>query len=236
MVVKNTKNARDYLDLTDSEYEQLSVLASEFSMSKLIYHTSVLESSLADLIRARESKRSVAEIALTRMCDARLGKGEESLLARLDELESTVSRLKFSSTASAPVREETQAMPAREVIHSDVNPVVQLEQDVTETAAQQRPYSGWGKVVAEIEIAKPSIYPTLAKAVALVEADGSFTVKVDAFFVKIIGENPDNRALLTGVIAQVEGKESSSITLRVIPKAANEVGTLADEIEKALKN
>jgi hypothetical protein len=102
--------------------------------------------------------------------------------------------------------------------------------------AQQKPYSKWAKVVAEIEIAKPSIHSPLAKAVALAEADGSFTVKVDAFFVKIIGENPDNRALLTGIIADAEGVEPGKIVLHVVPKAAGEVGTLADEIEQALNN
>ncbi len=236
MVVKNAKNAREYLDLTDSEHEMLLSLANEYSMSKLIYHTSVLESSLADLIRARESKRSVAEIALTRMCDPRLGKGEESLLARLEELESKVSRLKYGAVSVArepqvqePVQVEKSSAPvaAQKIEAASAAPAAQ---------AQQRPYSKWAKVVAEVEIAKPSIHSPLAKAVALVEADGSFTIKVDAFFVKIIGENLDNRALITGIIADAEGTDPAKIVLRVVPKAAGEVGTLADEIEQALNN
>ena len=87
MVVKNTSGSKAYLDLTDIEYERLTKLASAFTMSKLLYHTSVLEQSLADLLRAKESKRSVAEIALTRMCDAKLSSGAEALLERIEELE-----------------------------------------------------------------------------------------------------------------------------------------------------
>ena len=86
MVVKNTQDARNYLDLTDAEYEKLVALAASFSTQKLLYHSSVLEQTLADLIRARESKRSVAEIALTRMCDARLISTPEALLQRIEDL------------------------------------------------------------------------------------------------------------------------------------------------------
>ena len=66
--------------------------------------------------------------------------------------------------------------------------------------------------------------------------DGSFTIKVDAFFVKIIGENKDNMSLLTGIIAECEGISPEAVRITVLPKASGEVGTLADEIEKALKN
>ena len=95
MVVKSTQDAKNYLDLTDVEYAQLTKLAAKATMAKLIYHSSVLESTLSDLQRARESKRSVAEIALTRMCDSRLGAGTEAMLQRIEELEQTVARERF---------------------------------------------------------------------------------------------------------------------------------------------
>ena len=231
MVVKNTQNARGYLDLTDVEYEKLSSIASAFTMPKLIYHTTVLESTLADLARARESKRSIAEIALTRMCDARLTASPEALLERIEELESTVSRLKFgaipiaessapvNNTASAPEKKEAPAAPAAPVESSAMTP-----------------YSKWGRVVAGVETAKASMRSPLSKAVALAMPGGKFLIKLDSFFVKLIGENRESMAILKGLIAECEGKSPDEITVTVVPKERGEVATLADEIASALNN
>ena len=46
VVVKNVADSKNYLDLTDSEHSQLSALAKEFTMAKILYHTSVLEEIL----------------------------------------------------------------------------------------------------------------------------------------------------------------------------------------------
>jgi len=233
MVVKNTSDSKTYLDLTDAEYDKLTELASSFTMAKLLYHTSVLESTLGDLQRARESKRSVAEIALTRMCDPRLGKGEESLLLRLEELERTVSRLKLSGGISAPT-----SVSAPEPVKTEAK-----EQPSSTSSAQAtfmsgdapKQYSKWGRVVAAVEVAKAAIYSPLAKAVALLMPDGSYQIKVDQFFVSIIGGNPENVAIVKGAIAECEGKSVAEIAINIVPKEAGEVSTLADELEKALK-
>ena len=238
MVVKSTQDAKNYLDLTDAEYEQLTALSSKAGMSKLLYHTSVLEETLGDLQRARESKRSVAEIALTKMCDAKLGKGTEALLERIEELEKTVSRLKFgasvkedatstlSASSPAPVNQPSEKSAAKPTMP---------KASVSSFDKEPKPYSKWGRVVSGVETAKPSICSPLSKAVALVMPDGSFLIKVDAFFVKIIGENRENVAIIKGLIAECENIEPESVILNIAPKQAGEISTLADEIENALK-
>jgi hypothetical protein len=94
------------------------------------------------------------------------------------------------------------------------------------------PYDKWGKVVKGVELAKASLRAPLAKAVALRNPDGSFTVKIDAFFVRIIAENAENIAIVKGLIAEVEGVDRDSVRLNVIPKASGEGATLADELDK----
>ena len=59
--------------------------------------------------RAQNSKRSIAEIALTRMCDAKASSSPEALALRIEELERELSKLKFG----APIVEKTQ----KEEIH-----------------------------------------------------------------------------------------------------------------------
>ena len=236
MVVKNTPNARNYLDLTDAEFEKLSSLASSFGMQKLIYHASILESTLSDLTRARESKRSIAEIALTRMCDARLTASPEALLERIEELESVVSRLKFGATsAPQPVAEAKSTTPAAEPVSakpSERSPASGVS--VIPDAA--KPYSRWSRVVSGVETAKASMRSPLSKAVALDMGNGSFTIKVDPFFVKLISENAESMNIIRGLIAECEGKSSEEITVKVVAKESGDTATLADELENAINN
>ena len=233
MVVKNTSGSKAYLDLTDIEHERLTKLASAFTMSKLLYHTSVLEQSLADLLRAKESKRSVAEIALTRMCDAKLSSGAEALLERIEELEQTVSRLKFGIGSQAKPRENEPPKAVEEPVAADkpeADPI-ELSASVAETVS----YSKWGAVLSQIAEAKPAMHPFASKAVALKRADGSFLVKFDSFYAKQFGKNPENMMLLRGIIAEIEGKDADSIRIDIGVKEAGEVATLADEIENNLR-
>ncbi len=232
MVVKSTQDAKNYLDLTDVEYAQLSALASKATMSKLIYHSSVLEATLADLQRARESKRSVAEIALTRMCDARLGAGVEAMMQRIEDLEQTVSRLKFGAIPQeVKASEKAQTAPPMQKVQP------QQPKEATNTAptvSESKHYTKWGRVVSGIEGIKPSICSPLSKAVALQNSDGSFLIKIDAFFVKIIGESRENTSIIKGLIAECENKQPEEINVSFAPKTATDTATLADEIEQAL--
>ena len=234
MVVKNTSGSKAYLDLTDTEHERLTKLASVFTMSKLLYHTSVLEESLADLQRAKESKRSVAEIALTRMCDAKLSSGAEALLERIEELEQTVSRLKFGvGTQPKPKEAEPQQAKAAEPVA--VKPEAKPAEVKAEPAAATVSYSKWGAVLTQIAEAKPAMHPFASKAVALKRGDGSFLVKFDAFYAKQFEKNPENMMLLRGIIAEIEGKDAGSLRVDIGVKEAGEVATLADEIENNLR-
>ena len=233
MVVKNTQSARSYLDLTDVEYEKLTAIAGAFTSQKLIYHTSVLESALADLTRARESKRSIAEIALTRMCDARLTSTPEALLERIEELESTVSKIKFGAIPIADRgAEQVQSASAPQ----KPEPKSKDKETAERESSEARPYSRWARVVAGVEAVRASMRSPLSKAVALASPDGRFLVKVDPFFVKLIADNRESMAILKGVIAECEGKSPDEITVSVVAKESGEVATLADEIANALNN
>ena len=119
MVVKNTERAREYLDLTEAEYESLAKLASAFTPARLAYHVSLLEGAMGDMQRAFNSKRSIAEIALTRMCDAKTSMTPEALALRVDDLERELSMMKLGvGTVNRIVNDETnvKVLPTVKVI------------------------------------------------------------------------------------------------------------------------
>ncbi len=124
LIVKNSKDPARYLDLTDTEAENLTKLAKLYSAELLTYHTELLSDALLTMMRANAVRRIVAELTLVRMCDAKLSSSPESMLARISALENAVSsgaqitvqsvpeKLEAPTTGDKPVRRPSRAQKA----------------------------------------------------------------------------------------------------------------------------
>jgi len=236
LVVKTSKSAKTYLDLTDSEYDRLRKLSDSFSMPKLLYHTSVLEDTVSDLQRAREAKRSIAEIALAKMCSPKLECSKEALLLRIEELERSVGRIKLGvgtaeSTAESKTEVKEEAPRSEPAVSANEAPA-----NLKNSEADNTPYRSWGAVVSGVEGIKPSIYTPLSKATVNKCKDGVIEIKIEPFFVSIIGDGKENIAILKGLIAECEGIPKEEVKIRILPKAKGEAATLADELFGAINN
>ncbi|MBQ9780076.1 MAG: DNA polymerase III subunit gamma/tau [Clostridia bacterium] len=87
LVLKTTKNAVKYLDLTDSEQAAMTQVAARFTRETLLWHVGLLEDALFSMQKSHSIKRTVAEITLIRLCDPLLDTSTESILSRLSKLE-----------------------------------------------------------------------------------------------------------------------------------------------------
>ena len=129
LVIKTSRNASAYLDLTDSEAQELGALAAEFTVEKLSYHCTMLQENAAQMSGANAVRRIAAELALVKMCDERLNTSPEAMLSRISEIESamasgavavsvskTAEEAKSADNTTAPVpeaqRPRRQARPA----------------------------------------------------------------------------------------------------------------------------
>ena len=102
LIIKTSKNAAEYLDLTDSEIKVMSALAQKFSREQLSYHCSLLEDAYFSMQKANSIRRIVAELTLIKMCDVSLSTTTESLLARISALENrAMSYAPVQDTAAA---------------------------------------------------------------------------------------------------------------------------------------
>ncbi len=101
LVMKTTSKASKYLDLTEVEAEALASLAARFSKETLISHCKMLDSAFYNMQKSNASKRTVAEIALVRMCDESLNPSYDALLSRLSQAEDAIKRLSLSLSASS---------------------------------------------------------------------------------------------------------------------------------------
>lgn len=212
MVIKNTKNAKKYLDLTDMEYTGISEIAKSFSMAKLSYHITILESAMADMQRAFNSKRSIAEIALTRMCDARTVSSMESLALRVEELEKSISMMKLGvpiMAAEAPVKDVKPA-PATTIAKKETS---HAKNEESKNISEQN-YSSWGYILDRISELKHSLKSGLSSA-SVYRKGNTFTIHLNAVFYNILLSNRNNIELIRGLIAEKEKQPRENIVIEV---------------------
>ncbi len=249
MVVKNSERAREFLDLTEQEYQELLPLARELTPARLIYHVSLLEGAMADMQRAFNSKRSIAEITLTRMCDARTAITAEALALRVDELEKQVTILKMGA-ASAPVsegsvtvlptvKEGREDRPAPESVKPakpETKPEIKNTENKTEQSApapetkKTLVYTSWAAVVERISEMKPSLSVQFQKSRAFLRPDGSYLICMNSFFAGRLASSENDLKILRGVIAEREGVDPSTVRIAIEPIDAASRGDLADEL------
>ena len=125
LVVKSSKNATGYLDLTDSEARSLGEIAAAFTIERLSYHCTMLQEAMLAMQKANAVRRITAELTLVRMCDERLSGSTEAMLSRIADLEAGIAMGNFAPAVDAkpaPVVEKTEekpARPARRVTYDD---------------------------------------------------------------------------------------------------------------------
>lgn len=112
LVIKSSRSAATYLDLTDSETQALTSLASAFTVERLSYHCSMLQEALFAMQKANSVRRITAELTLVRMCDERLSTSPEAMLARISNIESNLATGNFAAPAVTPASETTVPISA----------------------------------------------------------------------------------------------------------------------------
>ena len=215
MVIKNTDKAKSYLDLTDGEYDRLNGLAESFTMARLSYHTTILESALTDMQRVTNSKRSIAEIALTRMCSAKLVATPEALAERVEALEKQISLLKMGvPSGAAPAVEVMNEEPIVPEPAPKAAPVKESAPSAVEKSSEKKytPYGNFGSVLERISEIKKSLSSIFFGARAF-RMGSSFAIQLKPFFLEKLKSSNADIAILRGVIAECEGLSPDAVKL-----------------------
>ncbi len=232
MVVKNTDRARGYLDLTEGEYARVVAIAEGFTMTKLSYHTEILEDALADMQRATNSKRSIAEIALTRMCSPKLVLSCEALALRVEELEKQLAMLKMgvpvnipTEAQNTPVVEEPTTISAVASTHEEKRPANQPQGVANNNTVS---FDGWSAVLERIAEIKKPLSSRFFGSRAYKRGD-TYIIKMNSFFIAKLNDSEQDLAIVRGAIAEYEGIASSSVKLSLEKKGdSNDNGAISD--------
>ena len=201
-------------------------------MAKLFYHVSLLETAMADMQRAVNSKRSIAEIALTRMCDPKLSASAESLALRVEELERELSLLKLGApTYVAGHKEETEKKkdikPKAEAVFVEEKP--KNDEKPKEISHTLAPYKGWQSVLERIGELRVSLSAQFLGS-SVMRSGNVFNIKMSDFFAKKIASSPEDIELVRGVISEIEKIQKSDIKINVSSMSAPD-SDLAAELD-----
>lgn len=203
LIASATANAQEYLDLTELEFQTIKELCARLPLERLIYHSKLLEEAQAAMLRPGVSRRTVAELALTRMCEERLSSSTEALLSRIEKLEAEISRLKTGVVISTPepariekTQKAPQPVPADEK-KADTVPAKKAE------AVKRISY--WSEVAEKLIAAKPSLVAALTGTVALMGTDGELLIRVENSFYKNLLSRPDVTELILRCVAEESG-------------------------------
>ncbi|MBR5140822.1 MAG: hypothetical protein IKV16_07185, partial [Clostridia bacterium] len=188
------------------------------------------EAALADMQRATNSKRSIAEIALTRMCDAKTVATAEALAVRVEELEKQISMLKMG----VPV--EKTVPTVNRPVEKTPEPVKNVEKQKPEAeSVSLKPYPKWQSALERIGELKRSLASQFNGSSAYVAQDDRYVVKMNAFFADRIMSSSADMAILRGVIAELESKPVEEIKRQIQRATAKATNDFSSELEDLIK-
>ncbi len=239
IVTKTLPGAKEYLDLTDGEYERLSAMGKNAPVARLTYMSRMIDEVLPALQKTGVSRRATLEVALTRMCDPRLSASPEALVARIEELEHEIALLRVGGVpqSKAVAKEpETPVAPAPkkaapEVIISTppVEETVLTAAPTTteaETACAQEAdrIGGWKAVVREFGALFPGYAALLNGSQATHNENGVLTITLKNSF--LVGSLERDARAVTAIMNLAA--RIGNLTLREV--AFHKVSTVAEQM------
>jgi DNA polymerase-3 subunit gamma/tau len=229
LVVKTTKNAASYLDLTDHEREQMESVARLFKKETLLYHCTLLEDALLAMENSNAVKRIVAEMTLVRMCDEALDTSYEALLSRVARLEEQIvtgAVIRKSSEKKEPVAEKRET-PAQ----TPSTPAAPAPK--TAGASDKRilhPIRSWMEVVERITRSSPMEAGFVKNSRAYTTEDGAVIVRFDSDFSMQMMSKDDSRDRLRMAASSVLRREVGDRMLQMEVAGKTEAASVIDEI------
>ncbi len=239
LVVKTTKNSREYLDLSERQYAELMEISGRFAVETLIYHNKLLDEALASMRISASSKRLIAEMTLVRMCDERFSATNEAIASRITALE---DKLKSGTYQVASKPAAVQADVAWETAKSDKDgsraesvPKKNAESEAVPIKKEYRQLPYWADFVEKC-CERDIMLGTLLR-----ESSKGFTVNTDDF-IHIRTSNDMTLQIITKWFAGMleilntfeDGRLSAnSVKLEFVPEKKEDTNTAFDELARA---
>ena len=200
LVMKTTRSADKYLDLTDSERELLAGAAELFTKETLLSHCRMLDDSFYAMQKSGSTKRMIAEMTLIKMMDNGLDTGADNLLARISKLEMA---LNSGAVIRPGVKTESKLENETKKTEHGVSDTVRKNETANadiKTSPVAKHIKGWNEIAERAAENEGYLLSFLKMARGFVTADKKVAVKFPTDFAKDMVERAGIRSRLCSVI------------------------------------
>ncbi|MBR5314031.1 MAG: DNA polymerase III subunit gamma/tau, partial [Clostridia bacterium] len=190
-VVKNTTSPKNYLDVTENEFEEIKAMAAKFTNAVISSHINQLEECFYAMQRPNASKRITAEMALIRMCDNKLTTTNEVLAERLSAVEDKLATGNFNIPSNVVNRAEAPKQESKETettVSSPVEEPKKADEPVYAKKDEKRVFkqlNSWPEIVKKFSQTDPSTSSFLGMSYAykdgncvVIRVSGKFTYDI----------------------------------------------------------
>ncbi len=188
LVIKSTKDAKAYLDLTDEEYGATNELSERFTKEKLLHHIKSLADAYNAMQRSVTVKRVTAEMALLSLTDDRISVTPEALLSRIAALEEKLASGGFTT----PTVTEKKQEPKLE----DKAPTVEIK---TASTAPLSVISFWAEVIETVERSDNFAAEMLKQSKGYTDGTKIVIKTSNSFSPTILGKDDVKALIATGI-------------------------------------
>ena len=231
MILKSVGNPDSLIVISPAELEDLRRVASALSLEAILHIMDVLQRTL-DRLKSGVSRRVEMETTLLRLCDPRLDTTTESLLRRIEALESRPAVA--AAPAAVPVREKqapvvteapAEQPPAQEEAEEKAAP------EAAVSTGELSPFTAWVDVLDHISKQSPPLYGVLSDSTALIDGEKLVVVTDNDMFIPLV-KTDGNKAVLMNAVQAVVGRPMRISRRRA---TAQNNGEAADPLSAFLK-
>lgn len=206
MVFKTTSTPEQLVIATPEEMEEYRKIAESLKLSEVMHCLTVLQDTMERLPKVA-NKRLELEICLVKLCSPKLDARLDSILRRLDQLESQMKYGKFPPDQPQKSVEPTLTTIVPSLSESRDEPVEKQEslpEDSSKTVPKPKRLECWSEILQDISTSSPPLYGILHGSQACVVGDKLLIQSPNTLFKSTIVAKKE---LLNEIIFRYTGKK-----------------------------
>ena len=209
LVIKTTEDPGAYVELPSDVYAKTLEVAKAYPMQRLLCHIRLLDDAFAQMQKAGNAKRIVAEMAFVKMCDASLSDDNASLSARLESVEEKLAKLALGLPANetpaktAAVTEKAAEKPKTKAKPKEPQPEKSAPQAGDTKLA---PISYWLELVESLSKDNRSAIGLRENARGYLDGGGNIVVRFKNRFCMQLMNNDAGKAAIAAAVSVREGR------------------------------
>ncbi len=232
LVLKSSKDAAKYLDLTDNELKQLSDVTAKFSRETILSHCKQLEGALFAIQKSNAIKRTVAELTLVKMCDESLEASNENILSRVSKLEDAVALGIPARPVQTPKKE---AQPEQKKAEPTSVPTPKPEPKKTAEVPKLKGLSCWAEVIDRVGQSDNRVASYLRQTRAFVVDGENIKIYVPDPFTMMMIDGSGAKDLVRAALSMCLKREVRDAQLAFEAKP-NDLPDDVDALDEIIKN